>query len=137
MPDPTPTDLPPMERATSIIELTMRNHLPVPTPGGRVFCLHTPTGGGLHEFEGPVYHRLHVAEEVSAALTADGIHLVTEGQAVLGGREVEMEPSGRWHVDPGRCNHYETDSLPSCRYRWSGEWTQLYRPKQHTDSEQG
>lgn len=75
----------PLSLVERIIERTMRHHLGVAVPGSpTVLCLHTPTGGGLQEFDGPVSHRLHVAEQLIADLAAEGVHFITEAQQRAG-----------------------------------------------------
>lgn len=108
MPDPTPTDLPPLERAVMAEARCVREQR-----------------GDLDQGSCNGMFTKH-PECALAALTAAGIHLVTEGQAVLQGRVVEME------FDAHEVNG------PLTRDRYHTPWMRPSddRPKQHTDSEE-
>lgn len=79
-------------------------------------------------------HDHALAEPCTPSCPADAGVFVREGQAVVGGRVVELEPKTRWHSDPGRCNHHEHDGF--CR-NTGGDWTQLYRVKPERSDQQG
>lgn len=103
---PEPTDLPPLERALRVMERALLDY----------YGESDPSSALLEANAAAVRKQL-------ADLAAAGIHLVTEGQAVLGGRVVELE-----HED----NVLDDDpDSPTC-----GEFIDLYR-QQHTDSEEG
>lgn len=141
------TDLSPMERAVRALALAMQHHLPVTFPEDddrhpATMCCHTSDtseGEDARVFDGPVFHRWHVAERIVTYLArlrtsdpeawqavlsecgiefTEGLLAVSEGQAVVEGRVVDLEEgvnimgggTGSYRVKPERSDRHTEDA---------------------------